>query len=199
MNFSRCLAAVVCALAFSLSARANLFVVDISTRTYSLDGDGEVQMHAGNKVQFVDLAAQNSGVAANTLVLVYDTDADALEVVRKADGSLIQTVMYFIADTDVENSKKIRAYRQAFLSLTGSTVVSGTTVVTGTAVVSGSTSIDGSVAGPVRVEYDRKANIIAYRWDGDFQYSIPGNTTTLNRVVHGRFTLGHEVKVKITP
>jgi hypothetical protein len=193
MNFSRCLAAAFCILLSGIAARANLFAVDISTRTYSLNGKGEVTFRAGDQRQFIDLAAENADVDAKTLVMVYDTDADAMEVVRKADGSLIQTVMTFIDDTKVINAGQDRAYRQSFISL------SGTTMVSGTAVVSGSTSIDGSVAGPVRIARDHEANIIAYRWDGDFQYSIPGDNQTLNRVVHGRFTLGREIHVTVSP
>ena len=37
MDFPRCLAAAVCFLGFTVAAHANIFDVDISTRTYTLN------------------------------------------------------------------------------------------------------------------------------------------------------------------
>ena len=54
-----------------------------------LNGRGEVKFRAGNQREIIDLAAQNSSLDAKMLVLAYDTDTDALEVVRKSDGTLI--------------------------------------------------------------------------------------------------------------
>lgn len=193
MDFSRCVAAVVCLLVLSVGARANLFRVHISTRTYTLNNKGEVIVRVGNQREFIDLAAQNSSSDTKSLVLVYDTAADALEVVRKDDGSHVLTVMSFIDSTQAVNVRKTMAYRQAFLSLSGSAVV------TGTATVSGTTPVAGSVAGPVHIDFDPADNIAAYRWNADFQYSIPSNPTTLNRVVLGHFILGRELRAKATP
>ena len=63
------------------------------------------------------------------------------------------------------NAGETRDYRQTFLTLPGSNDVNG--------------SIDGSV----RISYDSKSNITAYRWNGSFQYSIPGDQ---NRPQPGR-------------
>lgn len=184
MTSSRCLIAAVALLALAsitFSARADLFVVDISTRTYMLNGKGEVTFRAGNQRQIIDLAAQNASVDAKVLVLAYDTDTDAFEVVRKDDGTIIQTIMSFSSPTDVENAGKTREYRQAFVTLPNSNAVNG--------------SIDGSV----RISYDSKANITAFRWNGSFQYSIPGSMTALNQVVHGMFSVERSVHEKAIP
>jgi len=199
MDLSRRLAAVVCFLGFSVAAQPNLFHVDISTRTYTLNNRGEVVVRVGDHRQFVDVAAQNANLDAKTLVLVYDTVTDALEVVRKDDGTVISTVMTFIDGEAAENAGKTRAYRQAFISLSGSATVSGTAVVSGSAALSGTTTVSGSVVGPVRVAYNGADDIIAYRWDGDFQYSVPSSSDSLNSVVRGHFTLGHEIPAKETP
>jgi hypothetical protein len=185
MNFSRCLAAVVSLLILSFTAaHADLFRVDISTRTYSLNGKGEVTFRAGNQRQIIDLAVESDTSAnldAKTLVLAYDTVADALEVVRKSDGTVISTYMSFSDGLSVTNAGQTRSYRQAFITLPGSN------------------SFNGSVDGPIRISYDGKDNITAYRWDGDFQYSVPGNEHTLDTVVHGRFRVERDVGVKAIP
>jgi hypothetical protein len=184
MTFSRCLSVVVSLLVLSAAARADLFVVDISTRTYSLNGHGEIKFRAGNQRQIIDLAVEsdtNETLDAKTLVLAYDTGSDAFEVVRRSDGSIISTVMTFSGGLDVINAGETRAYRQAFITLPGSNTV------------------NGSVAGPIRISYDDKANITAYRWDGDFQYNIPGDQNTPDRVVHGVFAVERNVRAKSVP
>jgi len=182
MKFSRCPATVLCFLAFGLAAHGGLFVAAISTRTYTLNGRGEIAMHPGNQREFVDVAAQNSSLSPKSLVLAYDTVADALEVVRRDDGTVVSTVMTFVGTTDVLTAGKDREYRQSLLALSGT-----------------DTPIAGSVDGPIHIGYDGSLNIIAYRWEGDFQYSIPGDKNTPNRVVHGHFVLGDELKTKATP
>ncbi len=181
LNHCRLLATVLCFLSITLAARADLFRVMISTRTYSLNGNGEVTLRVGNQRQFIDLAAQNSSVDPKTLVLAYDTVADALEVVRKSDGSLISTVMSFSGGLNIENAGETRSYRQAFITLPGSNVA------------------NGSVDGFIRISFDGQDNISAYHWEGDFQYNIPGNVTTPNRVVHGRFLIKEDVNQKALP
>jgi hypothetical protein len=179
---------------FSVAARANLFLVEISTRTYSLNNRGEIIMRVGNRRQFIDLVQQaNPGIDAKLLTLVYDTETDALEVVRSDDGTLIAPIMTFSNGLKISNAAKTTEYRQAFLTL------DGTAVTTGTAVVSGTVPISGSVAGPVRIGYDSKDNIQAFRWDGDFEYNIPGTANAFNEVVHGHFVLGREVRVRVAP
>jgi len=181
MTYSRCLAAVIFFAVTSVAARANLFEMFISTRAYAVNGDGRVAFHPGNFRQFVDLASQNSGLNAKTLALVYDTETDAVEVVRKADGTLVSTVMTFLNGTECESTGKTYAFRQTFLAL------------------SGTTPINGSVDGPVRITYDSHANITSYNWYGEFQYSIPGDKDNLNRIVHGRFILGREIRKNAIP
>jgi hypothetical protein len=199
MNFFRCLAAVVFLLILSVAAHANLFLVDISTRTYSLNNRGEIVFHVGNRREFIDLVAQNLKLDAKKLVMVYNTVSDALEIVRNDDGSYVSTVMAFGDGTEFQTASKNRAYRQTFLTLSGTTLLTGTTILSGTASVSGTNNVQGSVVGPVSIEYDSLANIVKYRWDGDFQYAIPGDTNTLTQIVRGHFILGREVHAKNTP
>ena len=177
-----------------------LFKVDISTRTYSLN-EGEYVWHAGNAKDYIDLVAQNHipNLNPKALELAYDTDADALVVVQKNDGTFVATVMTFVNGLKIQNNAKTRNYRQAFITMSGTTLVSGTAAVSGTAVLSGTDIISGSVAGPVQISYNTLDQITAYRWNGDFQYNIPGDMDTLDRIVHGKFTLGSVILTKSTP
>jgi hypothetical protein len=181
MTLSRYLATAVSFLAITLNANATLFLAAISTRTYSINGRGEIILHPGGQRAIIDLAAQNAGADAKSLVCVYDTTADALEVVHRNDGSLVSTIMTFSNGTDIVTAGATREYRQAFITL------------------SDTNAISGSVDGPVHIAYDGSSNITAYHWDADFQYSIPGNSNTLNRIVHGHFVLGHEIADKTAP
>jgi hypothetical protein len=181
MNISRSFAAVVSLFLLVLPTRADLFEVSIATVTYSLNNEGRIKFHPGDAKEFIDLAAQNSSLDPKKLVLAYDTVADALEVVRKSDGTIILPVMSFGGGLQIETASEEHVYRQAFITLSGTDVPSG------------------SVAGPIHATFDGQGNITSYHWDGEFQYNIPGDPDTLNRIVRGHFEVKRDVHNKALP
>ncbi len=116
-------------------------------------------------------AADNGITNANTLALVYDRDADALEVVNRSDGSVICTPFSFSDGTALPNSSGTFRERLALVHLDGSGDVAG------------------SVRASERYAYNLDGDVVRIFITGRLQFAVTGDAVR-TRIYTATFSTG---------
>ena len=157
----------------SLSFADDLFLLNWRGTAYTTDSSGRViaRSYSGNEI--VQQIAQDNGLNAADLVLVYRPNKRDTAVVRKATGELIadaQQIQYVF--TDVANSAGTQIVRQAFLYDEAHYP-----------------NPLGSVFGTEKLKRDTEGNLVSCSFHGTFQFSIPETGT----VYSGSFSTGKRI------
>ena len=166
------------ALAFaSHQARAEKFLVTLRSYEYLADaahGGLIVRTKESNRTILADAAAEHvPALDPKTLALVFDNVADQVQVVKKADGSVIAVEYEMRGGNLITSSDGVTQYRQAFLYKDGAATPSG------------------SVSGEIDRSFGPGNALVAYEWLAKFQLSEP--TTAPDEpaeVIEGTFRTG---------
>lgn len=148
-------------------ARAEQFLAGFTFREYTLNALGRIEVAVDNTAVEVEECATDTapGLDPKTLVLIYDTVADEVRVVRKSDGANVCTVFSFSGGTTVTSADGKRQVRQAFLS-----------------VPDHPEAPIGSIAGIIARKFDAQGQLVGFVWSARFQSSIQAD----NEVIEGR-------------
>jgi hypothetical protein len=154
-----------------LPARAEQFVTGITLNTKRTQ-NGKIVTVRQTKGALLNLAAEFAGVEARTLELVYDTDTDAISVVRKSDGGVVLPQLAFTGGLTLANTVDTVRQRQTFVKFQGSANVSGSAVG--------------------RIEIARNADLSFKRflWTGSVQLNQPAGLFNPDLIITGFFTTG---------
>ena len=164
-----CLLAVAASCVLTTTAHAEKFVAKFTFREYLTNAVGKVTFATDTTAVDVTECAVSVTPALDpkTLVLVYDTVADEVQVVKKSDGSVVCTVFAFDGGTTVTSADGKKQVRQAFLFLPDH----GTNAL-------------GSITGTIARTFDAQSNLTGFVWHARFQASIPQD----NEVIDGQLT-----------
>ena len=124
-------------------------------------------------------AVDNGITDLRSLTLVYDRDADALEVVKRSDGTIICTPFTFAGGVSLPNASGTFRERLAFVYLDGGEEAAGT------------------VRAGERTFYDPDGNLVRFSLAGKLQFAVTGEGkrtriysaffATGSRFIPGRF------------
>src|SRR5438105_12058421 len=92
-------------LLFARPARAERFVTNILLDVKCAAADSTICSFIAAKGQVLAFWAQQSRQPIGNLELVYDTDADEIQVVKKSDGEVVGTHMGFCDGATLANDK----------------------------------------------------------------------------------------------
>ncbi len=151
------------------TAHAEKFIANFTFREYTSNVLGRITFAVDTTKVEVEECATDSmlGLDPKTLVMVYDTVADEVQVVRKSDGTNVCTVFSFSGGTTVTSTDGKKQVRQAFIFVPDHTEGS-----------------IGSIAGSIVRTFDTLGNLTGFVWSATFQTSIPAD----NEVVIGKLT-----------
>lgn len=161
-------------LLFAISARAEQYEVTFSARFFFIKG-GKIASSVQTKAALLALAAETGiGLSVRDLVLIYDTDADIIAVVKRSDGSIVSTEFQFTDGLTLTSSTGTSKERQALVSVQGSSV------------------IGGSATGRITRIQNTDGSLKTFQWRATFQYGQPGVPILQipDTVVTGSFSMG---------
>ena len=153
--------------AFAAEVRAEQFLATFTYREYLTNELGTIVTENDTTASEVVECGEDNALDPKTLVLIYDTVADAVQVVKKSDGSVVCTVFAFFGGTTVTSADGKKQVRQAFLNIPDH-----------------GTNAHGSITGRVIRSFDDSGNLTRYTWTARFQASIPED----NEVIEGTLT-----------
>ncbi len=93
----------------------DLFLVTLAGKSQTTNSFGKPIAVALKTMDIINDCAGEKMLSPSTLVLVYDLQADAVEVVERANGSTICTVATFVGGVTVPSADGKRIDRQAFV------------------------------------------------------------------------------------
>lgn len=161
----------------SVSAHAERFYVTLSAVEYfpeSSLGNKIVRIGENNRLIIADAAADSS-LDAKTLTIVYDTEMDAILVVKKTDGTVVDTEFEVKGGNIITSPDGKLQYRQAFLYKTGATTPYGSVI--------GRIDRASDAANPTV--------LVKFRWTATFQHSVPQTAVDEpSEIVTGTFVTG---------
>ena len=163
------LAALMTLAGFTTNARAEKFLAKFSYTEYLTNEVGTIVRERDNTASEVAECAEDAVPPLNpsSLVLVYDTETETVEVVKKTDGSTVCIVFKFSGGTTVTRADGKKQVRQAFLNIPDH-----------------GADAHGSVTGRIIRNLDGSGNLTQYTWKARFQASIPED----NEVLEGTLT-----------
>lgn len=150
---------VLAALAgFANATRAEKFHARFTFKEYTTNALGRIAFETDTTgTEVLECATgQTPSLDPKTLALVYDTVADEIQVVKKADGATVCTVFAFSGGTTVTSADGKKQVRQAFLFLPDH----GTNAL-------------GSISGRIERTFDAQGGLKSFVWNARFQASIP--------------------------
>jgi uncharacterized protein GlcG (DUF336 family) len=165
-------------LALSPLARADQFLTTVNLTVYQAV-NGKVVISHQTTAALITAAAVAASEDPRTLAMVYDTDADAVEVVRRSDGSVVSPQLQFTGGLTVANAADTSEERQAFIMFQGSG------------------DVTGSVTGKITKLYDGEHILKHLTWVGSVQLSEPATGVTPDVVIKGAFGTGAKFVPKV--
>jgi hypothetical protein len=157
---------LVCLLA--LPAKAERFVTTITLKSKYAQG-GKIESSQWNKGTVLFLAGNS---ASGDLELVYDTDTDSIDVVRKSDGAVVSPQLTFTGGITLQNSTDTVRQRQTFIKYQGSA------------------NISGSVVGRIEIARNADLSLKRFFWTGSYQLNQPASPFNLDSIITGIFITG---------
>jgi hypothetical protein len=164
--FMLCLACL-CA----LPAKAEQFVTAITLNVKEVQ-NGKIVNVRKNKAALLALAAQGAGVEARTLEMVYNTDSDTIDAVRKSDGAVVLPELAFSGGLTITNSADTIRQRQTFVKFQGSA------------------NISGSAAGKIVIVRNPDLSLKNFLWTSSVQLNQPAGIFNPDSIITGLFTTG---------
>jgi hypothetical protein len=140
---------------------------------YTRSGSGQVVAKPFTQKRFINEVAQNHGVPASDLVLVYRPLKRDISMVRKSDGSFVASIIQMeYVFTDVSNSPGTATVRHTFLF------------------DEYHDSAIGSAFGREKLTWGPNGGLASYTFSGKFNYAY----TESQSVFTGSFTTGRKIK-----
>jgi hypothetical protein len=163
------LASLITLAGFAVEARAEKFLAKFSYTEYLTNEFGVIVTERDTTASEVVECAEDAipPLDPSSLVLVYDTVTETVEVVKKTDGSTVCTVFKFSGGTTVTSADGKKQVRQAFLNIPDH-----------------GANAHGSITGRIALGFDGSGNLTQYTWKARFQASIPED----NEVIEGTLT-----------
>lgn len=157
----------------SLTAHAEKFNARFKFKEYTTNTLGRIAFETDTTATEVEECAtdQLPPLDSKSLALVFDTVADELQVVNKADGATVCTVFAFSGGTTVTSADGKRQVRQTFLFIPDH----GTNAL-------------GSISGKIQRTFDTLGNLEKFVWTAQFQASIPEDV----EVIEGQLITGRK-------
>ena len=158
-------------------AHAEKFYATFSALEYfpdSSQGNKLVSAREYNALLIADAAADFS-LDAKKLAVVFDTDADQIQIVKKTDGSVVDVEFELRGGNTITSPDGKVQYRQAFLYQVGES------------------KPYGSVIGRIDRKFDTvtPTKLVKFVWAATFQHSVPQTAADEpSEIVTGRFTTG---------
>ena len=151
------------------SVCAEKFIANFTFREYTSNALGRISIALDTTAVEVTECATDVAppLDPKLLVMVYDTVADEVQVVKKSDGSKVCTVFIFSGGTTVASTDGQRQVRQAFIF-----------------VADHPEGAIGSIAGTITRRFDGGGHVTGFYWSANFQTSIAAD----NEVVIGQLT-----------
>jgi hypothetical protein len=162
-------ASVVCL--STLPASAERFVTTM-TLTRRQVQNGKIVATRQTKAAILSLAGQIAGVEPRTLELVYDTNNDGIEVVKKSDGTVVLSQLTFSGGLAISNTADTNRQRQTFVKYQGSSTVSG------------------SAAGNIIIARNPDLSLKRFAWTGSVQMNQPAGLFNPDFIITGTFATG---------
>ena len=148
--------------------QAEKFIANFRFREFTTNALGRITFATDTTaVEVAECAAgMMPALDPKTLVLVYDTVADEVQVVRKSDGTNVCTVFSFSGGTTVTSADGNRQVRLAFLS------------------VPDHVGVIGSISGSIVRAFDSQMKLTKFSWVARFQAHVAAD----NEVFEGTLT-----------
>ena len=148
------------------AAYADRFTVNITAKITITDFLGKLRTLSASKAAILKSYSESSGEPVSNLEIIYDTDHDTVEVVKKSDGAFVAERFAFSGGATVSDAADKNRMRQAFVA------------------IDGSPDISGSAVGKIVLTRDALGQITKFAWSGSYQAS------GVDSVVTGIFTTG---------
>jgi len=154
-----------------VTAQTNLYRLSFAGTCRTTNNLGGIVVLPISARSLLNEFAENHGITNTaSLALVFDVDADEVEIVNAADGSPVLNALHFQDGVSVLNRAGTTRERQAFLY------------------VDDETSASGSAAGAAFYRRDLAGNLAGFNFHGEFQLGRPTDATHRNRVYRGVFS-----------
>ena len=141
------------------AAESNLYRVFLSADGVTTNDFGRLRGVFASNFDIIRKCASDSGISdLRRLMLVYDRDADALEVVNRADGTVICTPFTFSGGVSLPNTSGTFVERLAFVYLDGNEDAAGT------------------IRATERSLYDRDGNLVRFSLRGKLQFAMSSDS-----------------------
>ncbi len=150
----------------------HLYRVFIQANGVTTNDSGQVAGIFASNFEIIRKCASDNGISdPRMLTLVYDRDADALEVVNRTNGAVVCTPFSFSGGTGVTNRSGAFRERLAFVFLEDSEDAAG------------------SLRGSERYIYDMNGAVTRFNLTGRIQFAVTG-TGKRNRIYSAFFSTG---------
>jgi plastocyanin len=153
------------------------YLVNLTGQLLSTNATGSIAVTSMNNKGFIIDCANEKGLNPTTLALVYDTQADAIEVVSRSDGSLVCTVATFVGGVALGTSDGKRRERQGLVFWEDYD------------------GPKGSMAGTELSKRDTSGNVVTFSFRGSIQIGIEAHDGEATRILKANFVTGR----KFTP
>jgi len=148
---------LTCVPGAAAQSRRNLYKAFLTADGVTTNDFGRLTGVFASNRDIIRRCANDSGMTnANNLTLVYDWDADALEVVNRVTGELLCSPIAFSGGLSLTNANGTTVERLAFIYLEGN----------GEAV--------GTLKGTERFRYDNDGNVIRFGFTARLQFASTG-------------------------
>jgi len=141
----------------SAQSSANLYKAFVSAEGVTTNNSGRLAGVFASNRDIIRRCANDNGITnISNLTLVYDRNADALQVVNRSTGELICTPIEFSGGLSLTNANGTTVEQLSFIYLNGSDQAAGT------------------LRGTKRFRYDNSGNIIRFSFNARLQFAVTG-------------------------
>jgi hypothetical protein len=144
----------------SAQSSGNLYKVFISAEGVTTNDSGRLAGVFASNREIIRRCANDNGITnISNLTLVYDRDADSLEVINRSTAELICTPIEFSGGLSLTNANGTTVEQLSFVYLDGSNEAAGT------------------LRGTKRFRYDNSGKIIRFSFNARLQFALTGEGT----------------------